>query len=76
MKTNCVISAVGKNSLHRKWMEGEMNFDLHLIVYDDSIELFREDTEHICHMKGFKLKLVYNYLQAHPHLQEEEQDAI
>ena len=68
MKTNCVISAVGKNSLHRKWMEGEMNFDLHLIVYDDSIELFREDTEHICHMKGFKLKLVYNYLQAHPYL--------
>lgn len=69
--TNCVISAVGKNSLHRKWMEGNMNFDLHLIVYDDSSELFRQDTEHICHIKGYKLKVIYKYLQEHPNLLEQ-----
>lgn len=67
---NCVISAVGCNSLHRKWLEGKPHFDLHLIVYDDSMEKFRNDTEHVCHLKGYKLKVVYQYLSAHPELQE------
>lgn len=67
---NCVISAVGCNSLHRKWLEGEPYFDLHLIVYDDSMEKFRNDTEHVCHLKGYKLKVVYQYLFAHSELQE------
>lgn len=52
--SNCVISAVGRNSLHRMWLKGECNFDLHLVVYDDSIEEFRGDTEYICHIKGYK----------------------
>ena len=66
---NCVISAVGRNSLHRKWLEGEPRFDLHLIVYDDSMEKFRGDTAYVCHLKGYKLKVVYQYLSAHPELQ-------
>ena len=65
---NCVISAVGRESLHRKWLEGEPDFDLHLIVYDDSLERFRGDAEHVCHIKGYKLKSVYRYLAARPEL--------
>ncbi len=62
MNKNCVISAVGKDSLHRMWTEGGHNFDLHLIVYDDSTEKYLGDTEYICHIKGYKLKNVYKYL--------------
>lgn len=60
----CVISVVGKNSLHKHWIDNKTikNFDLHLIVYDDSIELFRNDCDFICNMKGQKLKCVYNYI--------------
>lgn len=66
MKKNCVISAVGKDSLHRQWIRGNPDFDLHLIVYDDSLDVFREDTEFICPGKGYKLWLVHEYLEAHP----------
>lgn len=64
----CVISAVGKNSLHKGWIadRNRQNFDLHLIVYDDSYENYLVDTIYICKMKGQKLKSVYNYLQSHP----------
>ena len=64
----CVISAVGQNSLHKQWIENKamVGFDLHLIVYDNSIEIFRNDTEYVCHMKGQKLWLTYQYLSLHP----------
>lgn len=67
-KHNCVISAVGKNSLHKKWIQGieTANFDMHLIVYDDLMEKFGDDTSFFCYMKGQKLKLVYQYMQQHP----------
>lgn len=68
--TDCVISAVGRDSLHRQWTKGEPHFDLHLIVYDDSLELFRGDTEYLCHLKGYKLKIIYQYLELHPELME------
>lgn len=68
--SNCVISAVGRNSLHRMWLKGECNFDLHLVVYDDSMEEFRGDTEYICHIKGYKLKVIYRYLEMYPELKE------
>ena len=64
----CVISTVGRNSLHKQWIEDKtrVSFDLHLIVYDDSIEMFRNDSEYVCHMKGQKLWLTYQYLNLHP----------
>ena len=68
--SNCVISAVGRNSLHRMWLTGECNFDLHLVVYDDSMEEFHGDTEYICHIKGYKLRVVYRYLEMYPELKE------
>lgn len=67
---NCVISAVGKNSLHKMWTKGNIDFDLHLIVYDDSLELFRNDAKYICHIKGYKLRIIYKYLEANPQLKD------
>ena len=69
-KKNCIISAVGRNSLHRMWTEGDRDFDLHLIVFDDSLELFRNDAEHATHIKGFKLKVIYKYLEANPQFKD------
>ncbi|MCM1511138.1 MAG: DUF707 domain-containing protein [Clostridium sp.] len=71
IQKNCLISAVGKNSLHKLWTDGGHNFDMHLIVYDDSIEAFREDADFICHIKGYKLKVIYKYLESHPQLLDE-----
>lgn len=67
---NCVMSAVGKNSLHRMWTEGDGDFDLHLIVYDDSLERFRNDAEYVTHIKGLKLKVIYKYLEANPQFKD------
>lgn len=69
-KRNCVISAVGKNSLHRMWTKGDKDFDLHLIVYDDSLEQFRHDAKYACHIKGYKLKVIYKYLEANPQFKD------
>lgn len=70
MNKNCVISAVGKNSLHKMWTEGTRDFDLHLIVYDDSVDLFRNDAEYACHIKGYKLNVIYKYLYANPQFKD------
>lgn len=63
---NCIISAVGKNSLHKTWVTNNKKIDLHLIVYDDSYDKYKNDTKFICSLKGYKLRLVYLYLQQHP----------
>lgn len=64
---NCLISAVGKNSLHKLWKKGICNYDIHLIVYDESLDNFRADADFICHIKGYKLKAIYKYLEWHPY---------
>lgn len=68
LRKNCVISAVGHNSLHKKWLVNGDNrsFDLHLIVYDDSYGRFYNDADFLFFRKGYKLKLVYDYLMQHP----------
>ncbi len=58
----CVISAVGKESLHNNWIDKKYNFDLHLIVYDNSYEKHARDTPYITQGQGKKFKLIYNYL--------------
>lgn len=67
-RRNCVISAVGQNSLHRRWIgnAGNRSFDLHLIVYDNSFGRFYNDADYLSYKKGYKLKLVYDYLNEHP----------
>ena len=54
---NCLISAVGKSILHKSWIKEMCNFDIHLIVYDDSLYMFQEDADFICHIKGYILKI-------------------
>lgn len=66
MNRNCIIGAVGKNSLHKNWIRKNASYDLHLIVYDDSIEKYKNDTKYICHLSGMKLKIVSKYLQMNP----------
>lgn len=68
LRHNCVISAVGKNSLHKQWIDGlqERDFDLHLIVYDDSFSRFYSDADFVSSKKGYKLRLVYDYLVSNP----------
>lgn len=68
LRKNCVISAAGQNSLHRHWLEGsgDRTFDLHLIVYDTSFSKFYGDADFMECRKGYKLKLVHDYLMRHP----------
>lgn len=68
---NCVISAVGKNSLHKEWINGTCDFDLHLIVYDNSLKDFKGDSNYISNGNGYKLRLVYQYLQRNPSFMDE-----
>lgn len=67
---NCVISAVGQGSVHRMWTEGCCDFELHLIVYDDSMDYFRNDAEYVCHIRGYKLNVIHKYLEANPQLKD------
>jgi hypothetical protein len=60
----CVISTVGKASFHRKWIKDNPLFDLHIIVYDDSYNTYKNDTRFITQSKGYKFKLVYDYLKS------------
>lgn len=66
LKKYCIISAVGKDSLHREWITEESDFDLHLIIYDNSYNKFYNDTNFISYQKGYKFKLIHDYLQKHP----------
>lgn len=74
LKKYCVISAVGKGSLHQNWIKGkeneERNFDLHLIVYDSSYGKYYNDADFLSNSKGYKLRLVYDYLNSHPEFLE------
>ena len=62
MSRNCLIVAAGEGSRHREWIQVDCDFDVHLLVYDGSAEKWRGDTEHICKLHGYKLKMTYAYL--------------
>jgi hypothetical protein len=62
----CVISAVGETSLHRQWINSDTDFDLHLIVYDESYERYKNDSKYVVRSKGYKFFLIYEYLISHP----------
>lgn len=68
MTKYCVIAAVGQLSLHRKWTDESSEFDLHLIIYDNSFDIFKNDTPFVIQMKGFKFRLIHNYLAMNIHL--------
>ncbi len=60
----CVISVVGKDSIHRSWLQKDdsHDYDVHLVVYDGSYTVFKNDAEFVTQAKGHKLKCVYDYL--------------
>ncbi|MBN9381641.1 MAG: hypothetical protein J0H74_12800 [Chitinophagaceae bacterium] len=64
MRKYCVIAAVGKDSLHRDWIVGSPCFDLHLIVYDEAYEKFKNDAPYVTKEKGFKFNLIDKYLSS------------
>lgn len=68
MNKHCVLITIGASSLHRKWIKKKSLFDLHLIVYDDSYELFKNDSPYVTASKGYKFKLIYNCLYNNPDL--------
>lgn len=71
MNKHCVLAAIGSTSLHREWIKKKSSFDLHLIVYDDSYELFKNDSPYVTASKGYKFKLIHNYLCNNPELIEQ-----
>lgn len=72
MAKSCVISAVGKNSFHKSWIDpvGD-KFDLHLLVYDNSYSRYEKDTAFVSRMKGQKFEAIYRYLERHKTLLSE-----
>lgn len=65
-QTNCVISSIGRSSLHQEWTGGICEFDLHLLIYDESMKETSLGTPFVSRQKGYKLKNVYKYLQDNP----------
>ena len=69
-KKNAVFVAAGKDSLHRQLLKGEADFDLHLLIYDDSYNKYCNDSDFICADAGYKMDMTYRYLHRHPELIE------
>jgi len=71
MIKSCIISAVGKGSLHQYWIDQLNNeYDLHLIVYDDSYDAYKDDSSFVVSSKGQKFKLIFGYLNENRQLLE------
>ena len=69
-KKNAVFVAAGKDSLHRQLLKGDADFDLHLLIYDGSYNLFCNDTDFICCQSGYKMDMTYHYIHRHPEFLE------
>lgn len=70
-KGNCVIVSAGRGSLHSQLCSNDANFDLHLLVYDDSYEDFHKDSQFVCQLSGYKMDMVYQYLHKYPEFIED-----
>ncbi|HYX09038.1 MAG TPA: DUF707 domain-containing protein [Bacteroidales bacterium] len=62
----CIIAAVGQGSLHMEWIQNEPQFDLHLIVYDESYQKYQSNADFIIQSEGYKYELIYDYLKCNP----------
>ena len=70
-KKNCVIVSVGDGSLHRQLCYDTANFDLHLLVYDDTYNKYLGDSKFVCKLKGYKMDMSFQYFQMHPQFIEQ-----
>lgn len=59
---NIVVSCVGKDSLHKKWLDDNCNFDVYLINYGNPGEVFEERAKMVIDMKGTQAHLLYKFL--------------
>ena len=66
IKKNLVISCAGNNSLHKYWLQGEEpNFDLCLLYFQQGKEEeFKKDAKYVFSVKGFKFKLLNEFLSS------------
>lgn len=64
-KRNAILMPAGRDSLHRQYLDGMADFDLHLMVYDDSFDKFRNDTDYVVCQQGYKMDMAYNYIESH-----------
>lgn len=65
-KRNAILMPAGSDSLHRQYLDGMADFDLHLMVYDDSFSEFCNDTDYVTCLSGYKMDMAYNYIESHP----------
>jgi hypothetical protein len=56
------IIAVGKNSLHNKWISDDRIFDIALIHYDDS-EIDYSNVEYYVKIKGQKYNIIKKFIE-------------
>lgn len=63
--------SVGDGSLHRQLCYDTANFDLHLLVYDDTYNKYLGDSKFVCKLKGYKMDMSFQYFQMHPQFIEQ-----
>lgn len=69
-KSNCLISIVGEHSNHMQWIaeEVERNFDVHLIVNDQSFNKHYESVDYLYGKTGCTIDLIKDYFNSHEYL--------
>ncbi len=70
-KKNLIIAAVGDGSLHKEWISGNPAFDLILIYYGDSEQIFSgyvKDALMCVRQKGQKFPLIKSFIDKHQEL--------
>lgn len=66
MKKNLIITPTGKNSLSKEWLQGESNFDIVLLFYEDDEQLAKEYTQYTNYIfigKGEKYHLIKSFIE-------------
>ena len=64
-KKNLIISTVGDNSLHRRWLSNSASYDVALIYYGDSVG-YEGESKYYYKSKGFKYHLIKDFLENNP----------
>ena len=66
MKKYLIITPAGKNSLFKEWLQGEPNFDIVLLFYENDEQLAKEYTKYTPYVfigKGEKFHLIKSFIR-------------
>jgi len=66
MKKYLIITPAGKNSLFKEWLQGEPNFDIVLLFYENDEQLAKEYTKYTPYVfigKGEKFHLIKSFIK-------------